>query len=270
MPLELKFIIRYTGGSADNNYLDLYDAASSMHGLAKALSITSHALLNDGYVKSKGDSTKNVSFLLHPPKQGSFIELVTIVFEDPAFAAIGSTVLVSAFWDFIEYTWKEATGRQGKMTDFKTKKILEKNEFLSQEMTKSLEIPLQQLHRPILSDSNIEIEIKRPKKGVVLKFNKTTLDYVMFQDDPLFKENVKGNVTKYNILSGIGRFYDDELKKTVSFHSDDLDDEQNKILSQSLHNSNGNNSGGKILIDIDIIKSNSGYIKRYLIKDARE
>lgn len=270
MPQEIKFIIKYSGGSAEQSYLDLYDAATSMHGLAKVLSITSHALLNGGQVKHKGNSTKDVSFLLHPPKQGSFIEVVTIVFDDPAFKAIGSSVLVAVFWDFVRYTWQEATGRTGKIVESRTKKIIDENEDFISEMIGALEIPLQQLHRPILNDPEIEIQIARPKVGTVVKFDADSLDYVMSQDDPIFQKDVRGNVTKYNNISGIGRFYDDVLDRTVPFHSDSLDDAEKKVLSWSLHNSNGDYSAGKISIDVDVIKSNSGHVKRYLIKDARE
>lgn len=269
MPIEIKFIIRYTGGSADGNHLDLYDAATSMQGLARSLSITSHALLNDAQVKSKGDSTKNVDFLLHPSKKGSFIEQVTIIFHDPAVQAIGSSVLASAFWDFIKYTWREATGRNGKLLEPKSRRIVSSNEDFSQEATKSLEIPLQQLHRPILNDKDIVIEIRRPKIGVVVKFNKSTLDYVMSQEAPILKINIKGNVTKYNNITGVGKFYDDNEGRTISFYSSELAEEERRILSWSLHNSNGDYSAGKIFIDVDVIASNSGSIKRYMIKDAR-
>jgi len=268
MPQETKIIIRYTGGSADDSRLDLYDAATSMQGLAKALSITSHAFLNKGQVKRKGDSTRGVDFLLHPSRKGSFIEMVTVVFDDAAIKSIGASVLTVGFWDFVKYTWREATGRQGKLTEPSSSKIAGYNSTYEEEITRSLEIPLQQLHRPIASDDNIIIEISRPRTGLVVRFNSSTLDYVMSEDDPIVKEDVKGNVTKYNNLSGIGRFYDDKLGRTVSFHADQLDDAEKRILTWSLHNSNGSNTEGKIKIDIEIIKSNSGHIKRYIITDA--
>jgi hypothetical protein len=271
MVKEISFTIRYTGGKADESLLDLYDAAASMHGLAKALGITSHALVNDGTVRHRADSIPNVKFYLHPPKKGSFIELVTIVFDDPAVQAIGSTVLVAAFWDFINFTWRRATGRDATLTEHSTKKIVRENEFFIQEIEHALEKPLQLIHRPIQHDRNIEIEIKRPRTGTILKFNKDTYDYVMSQNEAEDLENVLGNVTKYNNLSGIGRFYDDTLGRTISFHSHkDLTDDEKQTLSWSLHASNQDNRSGKILLRIDVIKSNSGHIKRYIIKNVEK
>lgn len=269
MSVELKFTIRYTGGIADHGLLDLYDAATSMHGLSKALAITSNAVVTKGQVRKRVDKIPNVKFYLHPPKNGSFIELVTIVFENPAVQVIGSSILVGVFWDFVNFTWRKATGRDAQPLEYQTKKILEKNEFLEQEITDALEIPFQQLHRPIQNDSNIEIEIKRPRAGTVLTLNRETYDYVNSQLEPEEKTEIVGNVTKYNNLSGIGRFYDDNLGRTISFHSSDsLTPEEINNLSWSLHTSNQINGAGKIVLTVDEIKSNTGQLKRYIIKNA--
>lgn len=269
MAVELKFTIRYTGGIADQSLLDLYDAATSMHGLSKALAITSNAMVTRGQVRKRVDKIPNVKFYLHPPKTGSFIELVTIIFENPAVQAIGSSVLVGVFWDFINFTWRKATGREAEPLEYQTRKILEENEFLEQEIIDALEIPLQQLHRPIQNDRNIEIEIKRPRSGTVLTLNRDTYDFVNSQLEPEEKTGIVGNVTKYNNLSGIGRFYDDNLGRTISFHSSDsLTNEEVNYLSWSLHTSHQINGAGKIVITVDEIKSNTGQLKRYIIKNA--
>lgn len=269
MSKEINFTIRYTGGKADESLLDLYDAAASIHGLAKALGITSHALVNNGNIRHRVDSIPNVKFYLHPPKKGSFIELVTIVFEDPAVQALGSSVIVAAFWDFVNFTWRQATGRPAELTETSTKRIFEGNDLLAQEIEHALENPLQMMHRPIQNDRSIEIEIKRPRIGTVLKFNRETYEYVSSQNDPEEIFNVLGNVTKYNNLSGIGRFYDDAKRRTLSFHCHkDLTEEEKQILTWSLHSSNQVIGQGKILLTIDEIKSNSGHIKRYIIKNV--
>lgn len=271
MPVEVKFTIRYTGGTADESILDLYDAASSMQGLAKALAITTHALTSEGEIRSKGDSIPNVKFFLHPPKQGSFIELVTIVFEDPVIRVIGASVVATAFWDMIDFTWRQATGRNKEPEERIAKKIVRENELFPQEISRVLEIPLQQLHRPILHDRNIEIEIKRPRIGTVLKFNASTLDYVMSQNDPQLVEDIHGNVTKYNIITGYGRFYDDVSQRTIPFHiSPNLTTTQQETLTWSLHHSTTDNRNGKIIIDCQVIRDRLDNIKRYVIEDARK
>ena len=196
---EVRFIIRYTGGDAENHKLDLYDAASSIHGLAKALAITTHALLTEGEIRRKGGSIPNVDFFLHPPQKGSFIEIVTIAFASPAVKILGSSIVTAVFWDMINYSWKIASGKQATPQYRITKKILDKNDTFPQEIEEALEKSLQQIHRPILHNSEMKIEIKRPKQGVVVEFNKQTLNHVYLQDQAEVRDNISGNVTKYNM-----------------------------------------------------------------------
>jgi hypothetical protein len=269
MALELKFVIKYKGGKADSSLLDLYDAAASMHGLAKALAITSHALVTNGQIRRQADNIPNVNFYLHPSKKGSFIELITIIFEEPAVQAIGASVLATAFWDFINFTWSQATGREYKLTEYQTKKIVKENDSFQQDIISALEIPLIQIHRPILHDDNIEIEINRPRVGTILNFNKDTLDFVNSKNTSKVRLGVIGNVTKYNILSGIGRLYVDDLKRTIPFHcANNLTEAEKNILTWSLDRSNRSNNGGKIIINVDEIRNGRGLIKSYLIKNA--
>lgn len=177
--------------------------------------------------------------------------------------------MTAVFWDFLNFTWRKATGRDATPLEYQTRRILEHNEFLEQEMIDALETPLQQMHRPIQNDREIEIEIKRPRKGTVLKLNRNTYDYVNSRLEPEEKESIVGNVTKYNNLSGIGRFYDDNLGRTVAFHkSSELTSEEINNLSWSLHTSNQINGAGKIVITVDEVKSNTGQLKRYIIKNA--
>jgi hypothetical protein len=268
---EIKFVIRYTGGNAENHRLDLYDAATSIHGLAKALAITTHALVSKGEIRRKGGSIPDVDFYLHPPQKGSFVEIVTIAFENPAVRVIGASVLTAVFWDMLNYTWKTASGKTAVPTSRIPKKILEENETFPQEIADVLEKSLQQIHRPILHDPAIKIEIKRPRKGVVIEFNQETLNHVYLEDEAATLENISGNVTKYNILSGYGRFYDDISAKTIPFHLDNNILPQHKnVLASSLSDASSHVNGGKILLTAKVVNDRTGNVKRYIIENARK
>ncbi len=266
----LKFSVRYTGGEADHHRLDLYDAAASMHGLSKALAISTHALVSQGEVRSKGDSIPNVKFYLHPPQKGSFVELVSVFFEQPAVQVIGTSVLAAAFWDMINFTWRSATGTEPEPEQRIPKKIVEENELFPLEMSNVLEKPLQQMHRPILHNPEVKIEIIRPRKGVILELNQDTLNHVYSTSDAGIQENILGNVTKYNIISGYGRFYDDNLGKTIPFHlSNNMTVQEKGVLTRSLHFA-GQRGQGKILISANVIHDRLGGVKRYIIESAKE
>ena len=268
---EIKFDIRYTGGSASNNKLDLYDASNSILGFSRALAITSHALITGGDLRVRGSSVPNVKTYLHPPKKGSFIETVSIVFQEPAVIALGTSVVVSAFWAMLEYSWKIATGQEHTPTNHTVNKIIRDNDLLDVELINFLETPLQQIHRPILAHNDMKIQINRPRKGKIIEFDFLTKEYVHSSVNAGIQEDIKGNVTKYNILTGYGRVFVDELEKTIPFNIDKskLSVNEEEIIKWSLYKaSNLNYSAGKILFSAEIIKDKQDKIKRYTIVQA--
>ena len=102
---EVKIDIRYSGGSADDHKIDLYDAGASITGIARAIAITTHALVSGGEVRTNAGSVPNVKTYLHPSKKGSLIESISIIFEDPAVAALGVSTISASLWAMIKYTW---------------------------------------------------------------------------------------------------------------------------------------------------------------------
>ncbi|WMN06613.1 hypothetical protein QYS48_33070 [Marivirga arenosa] len=267
---EVKLNIRYTGGDADNHKLNLYDAGASIHGLAKALAISTNALLKNGEIRSRTSSIPHTKFYLHPPRKGSFIELVSVFFDDPAVQLIGSSVIGAAFWDMLRFSWYGTSGKDPQPIERIPKKIIKENELFPSEMADALEKPLAQFQRPILNSSEMKIEVKRPRMGTIMTFDKDTLDHVSTIVDSGEKENIKGNVTKYNIITGYGKFYDDELKKTIPFNnSKDLSYKESNNLTWSMHNA-GESWTGKILIDAKVTNDNTGNVRRYEITGVRK
>ena len=138
------------------------------------------------------------------------------------------------------------------------------------EMEEALEIPLEQAHRPIKMDDNVIITIKRQRVGEVVRLDRETLQNVSLQTELEPQQDIRGNVTRYNMLSGYGRFYDDTLDRTVSFKIDDqVSSVQKQLLTWSLHHAQQAQGSGKILIEARRIITPRGVVKRYLISDIR-
>jgi len=68
--LRVKFV--YEHGTADDNRLDLYDGSKSLEGIARTLTITTHALLN-GEVRTRADAAHGAEFYIQAPRSGSFV-----------------------------------------------------------------------------------------------------------------------------------------------------------------------------------------------------
>lgn len=269
MSQELKFVIRYNGGDADHHKLDLYNAAKSIRGLARALAISTHALTSNGEIRHKVKSIPDVEFYLHPGQKGSLIEIVSIVFSDPMAQSIGTSVLGAAFWDMINYSWRHATGTSPDPSHVRNKRIVRDKDEFANEISDALEIPLQELHAPIQQDNRISIQIKKPRGEVILELNTETYNYVTTVNEGEIRMNIRGNVTKYNIISGYGRFFDENEDKTIPFHlSSEMTTAKKGLLTASMHNA-GQLAEGAILIDAQAILTRTNQVKRYIIIDAK-
>lgn len=137
------------------------------------------------------------------------------------------------------------------------------------EIEEALEIPLEQAHRPLKQCSEMTITITRPRSGDVITLNSETLESVSLQTEQNLTSGISGNVTKYNILSGIGRFYDDALGHTVSFKIlESVSAHQKQLLTWSLHHAQATNTG-KIEFEIQRVVSAKGKVKRYLVHSVK-
>jgi hypothetical protein len=266
---EITFCIKYHYGSAEEGRLDMYDASVSFQGFAKALSITAHALLNDGEIRRKGHRIEGGELYIKPSRKGSFEQVVTFVITNQD--AIGASVAAAAFYDLIKWTWSKTLELKYIPETPHVKRLAERIEPFIGEMEEVLEIPLEQAQRPIKKDSDVIISIKRQKLGDVIRLDLDTLEKVSLSVDDEVTKGILGNVTRYNILSGYGRLYIDELERTVSFNAGDtVSSAKKQLLTWSLHHAQDQEGAGKLLFDAKSIKTSRGIIKRYLISDIAQ
>lgn len=264
---KITFAIKYHEGDAKDGRLDMYDAAVSFQGFAKALSITAHALLNDGEIRRKGNRIEGGELYINPSRKGSFEQIVTFVITNKE--AIGASIAAAAFYDLIKWTWSKTLELSYEPKTAHVMKLSERIEPFIGEMEEALEIPLEQAHRPIKKDNQVIITLKRQRVGEVIKLDSETLSSVSLQTETETTQNIRGNVTRYNILSGYGRFYDDELERTVSFKiEDDVSTSQKQLLTWSLHHAQESEGSGKLLFDAKRINTAKGIIKRYLVSNV--
>lgn len=247
----------------------MYDAAVSFQGFAKALSITAHALLNDGEIRRKGHSIQGGELYINPSRKGSFEQIVTFIITNPE--SIGASVAAAAFYDLIKWTWSKTLDLVYEPETAHVKKLSERIEPFIGEMEEVLEVPLEQAHRPIKQNPEMVIALKRQRVGEVVRLGAETLKSVSLRTEPEVTENIKGNITRYNILSGYGRFYDDDLERTVSFKvEEDVSSTQKQLLTWSMHYAQESEGGGKIWIDAKRILTARGVVKRYVVSGFRQ
>jgi hypothetical protein len=267
---EVKFKISYKKGDADKGRLDMYDASNSLQGFAKALSITTHALLNNGEIKKQGNKIIGANLYIQPSRKGSFEELITLAIEEKVALSIGASVVANVFYDLIKWTWSHTFDQDYSPQTPQVRKLKDRVEPFISEMDEALEIPLEQAHRPIKKHKDMTISIVRPKVGDIVKLDIDTLKSVSILTEPNIIKGVIGNITRYNILSVFGRFFDDALDRTVSFKlQNSVNANQKQLLTWSMHHAQ-NGDGGKLKFEVQRVMSAKGVIKRYLISNVEQ
>lgn len=223
---ELRIKYKYEYGIADTGRLELYDAAIALRGISRASAIITHAFIN-GEVRSHGEAAKGAKFYINTPKRGSFIYEATIFFS--------VTVSSGLFYDFIKYGFNESVGKFG--NDDYYKSLNERIEPTIGELPAVLESALDEVHRPIKQDNEMQLTVTRPHGEKLAVFDSDTAVYLMPSTVPA-PHPISGNVTKYNSLTGWGKFFDVIEGRTVSFSiALDSSERQRSLITWSLHES---------------------------------
>jgi len=267
---EVNLILRLEGGVADEGLLDIYDAANTITGLARAVNLVAHSFSNNEEVRTKNQSAKGAQAFVHSSRKGCFEEQVDIRFDEKIAKKVGNTVLVSVFWDYLTWVLSNSVGLEIKPTTSYVKKIAEKNELFIHEISDALESPMLLIHRAIVRDENVKVFFNRPRVGDTLSLGSETLDYVTTREVSAGSEYIVGNVTKVNILSHFGRLFSDEEDKVVSFALAHPDDHRLKGLSLKSMQEHNDGLPGKVHLRVRKIISAHGVVKRYIVEDILE
>jgi len=251
---ELRLKFRYEHGAADTGRLEIYDAAVALRGIARASSIITHAYLN-GEIRTHGEAAKGAKIYIDTPKRGSFLYEATIWTA----GAISSGI----FYDFIKYGLNEAVGKTNNRDDY-YKALDAKIEPTIGELPAVLESALDEVHRPIRQDKEIRLMVTRPRGEELAALDSDTLLYLQPSTIPAPHE-ISGNVTKYNSLTGWGKFFDLIEKRTVSFNIDlNSTERQRSLITWSLHENNMKRSG-LLYLRANAVVTPTERIKRYIV-----
>ncbi|POR72091.1 hypothetical protein BKM30_03660 [Pseudomonas syringae pv. syringae] len=265
-------ILRVEGGVADEGLLDVYDAANTITGLARAVNLVAHAFANNEEVRTKNQSAKGAQAFIHSSKKGCFEEQVDIRFGEKIARKIGATVLVNVFWDYLSWTLSGSVGVDYEPQTPYVKKLASKKEkeLFIHEVADALESPMYLIHKAIMSDENVKIFFNRPRVGDALTLGNDTLDFVTVREVQADSEYIVGNVTKVNVLSHFGRLFSDEEGKVVSFALAHPDDHRLKGLSLKSMQEHNDGLPGKVYLRVKKVVSANGVVKRYIVEDILE
>nr|WP_298167023.1 hypothetical protein [uncultured Pseudomonas sp.] len=267
---EVSLILRLEGGITDEGLLDVYDAANTIYGLARAVNLVSHSFANDEEVRKKNQSAHGAKAFIHSSKKGCFEEQVDIRFENKIVEKIGRSVLANTFWDYLNWTWHAAVGFSYEPQTAQVRRISEKNDLFIYEIADALESPMQLIHRAISHDNSIKAFLSRPRVGDSLELTSDTLDYVSIREEQTQSEYILGNITRVNVLSQFGRLFSDEEGRVISFELANPDDKRVRGLALKSMQNHNDGETGKMHLRVTKIVSAQGVVKRYVVHDILE
>jgi hypothetical protein len=269
MTAEISFHIRIDGGDADEGRVNLYDAGHTITGLARCVNLVAHAFANEEDVRTKSDNPTDVKSYLHASKKGCFEERVDVEFGSRVIKKMGKTVIPRNFWDYLLWSWSASVGKSYEPTTSYVRKLDNSELPFADEIADALQSPMNEFHRVIATSPESTISLSRLRDEDAITFDLESLQYLKATrlTPPTY---AYGNVTKYNILSGNGRYFDDQRRSVLSFHLVDNDKKPNDqaIAVRSMeHRVRGDE--GKVRFRGRHLLTERGTIKRFLV-DAIE
>lgn len=257
---EFRLKFRYENGTADTGQLDLYDGAVSLEGIARAITIATHALVN-GEIRTRADSAHGAKFYIRAPQRGSF------VYEAVIF--VTGAVTSGVFYDFIKYALKEAVGKLDEVADQPRPGVQSRLEPTIGELPATLESALIAVHRPIRQDPTMTLDVTKPRGEVLVSFNEETAIYLEPRTAHI-PDPVVGNVTRYNTLSRWGKLYDRSERRIISFFLEkDVTERERSLITWSLHENNLNREG-TLYLKVEATVSANDRVKRYTVSAVSE
>ena len=261
----MKLKVRYP-----ESRLSLYDGSKSIHGIARAIQISTHGFINNDVIHH-ATALRGANLYMLPARQGSFLqEIVIEITQNPAVyaAGVGSGVLTNALYDFLKITLKKATGLLAEPeTPFVTRLNTEDEPFLDS-VAEAMEGSLIDAHRTIQQGGG-NVTIERPR-STLSSLDRDTFDWVTTREQRPDIEEIEGHITRYNVISQKGRLYDKYLQRTLSFgpENNHLSDGDAAIVSWSLDQAT-NRLPANIIMRVRRVLSARDESKRYILVGCR-
>lgn len=199
--------LRFSGGDAERRGLDLYDGSNSFYGFAQALQIVVHAYMT-GEIVSRATALKGAELYFGAPRRGSVLfDIIAVIEQYPATAGIAG----AAFYDFVKVAFSKAVGMLNAKPETPSVQKVDIDDTFFDQLAETLEGSLRRAHRAI--DYGIPtVTLERPRSTLVTS-DRHTSEWVNTRDENPDVEELSGNITRYNALSGNGRAYIRELNK---------------------------------------------------------
>lgn len=270
---DQNIIIKFDGDLAERHVFPAYAGSVSMRGVARSVVLIGNYLA-EGKIRKKAPFSQNIQFYLHPPREGSFENLLSFVTASPemlAISAVIGSVSLNVFSNFIsdgiKYCFNRVVGKDVQPETAELKKLNERCGGDLEALIDSIESPARDAHTVIGNGAQNILLITGSNNIVTLNANtKRYISTTLSESQPKTK---LVSVGMFNVNTRYGRVFDYELGKTIPFI---VDRESSHQTMGNLSTSLDRYARGLLNKDVTIKFTQETDIdrraKRYIILDA--
>lgn len=277
----VSFTLSYSGGLADNNVIDMYDAARGVAGFHRSLALTTHLLMN-GEIITQAPSLKGAQIIVTTPEEGSWkITAVVLAGIWAAATAPKDTIAGHLLFSAYDYVISQTLGFNvdyekslGQLYDehLSSKKITaEKMDSLIEKTENSIA----DIHRPIVSSKTAKqadlfgFTERTPGRKIGPHLTINTFEYMsttIREDQDVALEGV---VSSFNINTFKGRIFVFVEERPIPFELANNSRRVNNliIITDSLRANaeNRNSRRGAIRLTARRFVSKTGRLKAMIV-----
>lgn len=264
VPLELIF------DSGDNvfNGLDLYYGADSIGGLAEAVALTTHAIVNENVVKQT-PSVKGFNLNFKNSFVGSFRQKIELEFNEEESIRVIKYIGMDAYIELLKLHLGIPMGGTTKLENRKAIKWYDRMKD-SDELLDRLKRPLERIHHPV-TGQGYKIALMKSRTQLI-SFDKNTSNYLTAETKSPHTKTIEVAVSRFNARRGTGRFIDDVDSESISFSPKSIKlmpRSQKNALADSLKRL-ANDSLFKLKVVVTEVIAFDGRVKHYILHSVDE
>ncbi|WMS42169.1 hypothetical protein RDV64_19190 [Acuticoccus sp. MNP-M23] len=268
MSENLYLRLKYTGDDARRHVLPAYYAGESLAGFSRIAEIALYYAAH-GVVRYRRPRSEFFSIYVHPPRAGSFESFLEIAGNLGGFtllSGVPASLVAAATYDVLKYTLLRVTGRDAKPPLDVLAQPLSPHSANIEAVIDAVE-PSARRFQNVIGDGANKIYVINAH-GSTINFNDETKSYVNHSQN---NREVRGkvfSVHSFNVNSGYGRVYDQELRRSIPFQIQETANPKTKsIIARSL-NQYANEQESWINLTFTSIDGPRGRPKKILISNA--
>lgn len=212
--MKVTFVIRYHDGAAKFHGLNMYYGADSFGGMAEAVALTTHAIVNNEML-TQTPSTKGFSLDFKESHEGSYIQKFVLEFTDADAIKVVEHLRIEGFMELMTFHLASPLGLKPKIESDAAKRWFRSYMDDSESLLERLSRPLTRIHHPV-SGQGYQVTLIKSRTAF-LSFNERTLDYLSGSEISANVEELEMAVSRFNARTGTGRFIEGEQSDSISF-----------------------------------------------------